>query len=177
MQWRDSSSGLQLGDVMVASRVRVLDPTEHAPGVSVGFRMKLPTATNSDLYESHGLGLGLDANVFFPYEDWFFYGGLSAAMVGNTEVLGEELQRLQYSLLLAVERKISRDFSVVLQFLGQSPIAENFYEFSEGSAEVSLGMKLRIHDRITIQMAAIENLFNFDNSPDFGFHMGFVIRP
>lgn len=175
--WRSSKTSASIGDIVLASRYRILDPTETAPGVSVGFRMKVPTAARTDFYESHGIGLGLDMNVFYPFGDWLLYGGFSAAMVGETEVLGQSLEKMQYALLLAVERRISPDLSIVAQLLAQSPLARHFHEFSDWSTEVSLGMKVRLHPHLTLQIAAIENLFNFDNSPDLGFHLGFVIRP
>lgn len=176
LDWRPSDSGSRLGDVTIALRHRAIDATPGAPGFSFGFKLKFPTSADSDFYESHNLGLGVDANLFYPVDDWFFYLGFSAAMIGDAEVIGEPLEPFQVSFLAAIERKIDDDFSVVAQILTQSPIARTFHEFAEWSTELSLGVKIRLLDNVTFQCALLENLFRFDNSADFGVHVGFVLR-
>lgn len=170
LQWEDSDSGVHLGDVTLSVR------HQWSSRLSIGFKLKFPTSAPNDFYESHSMGVGVDANLVVPVDDWLFYFGFSAAMVGNIEVLGERLEPFQMSFLAAVERVIAEDLSIVAQVLAQSPIARDFHEFSDWSSEVSLGLKVRILDGVTLQVALIENLFRFDNSADFGIHAGFVLR-
>ena len=53
---------------------------------------------------------------------------------------------------------------------------KDFSSFSELSHEVTVGWKWEIILGQILEVGLIENIITFDNSPDFGFHVGYSWR-
>jgi len=172
---RDARSAAYLGDITLAMQARLLGKSDAHPGLLLGWKLKLPTATDNDFHDTHGPAIGVTIAADWSVAGFQVYAGLGAAYVGNTVVIGEELERLQYSFLISVERVIVDRVSAVIQVLAQSPIARDFHEFSDWTVEVSTGIKIQVSKSVAFQWAVLENLFNFDNSPDVGVHAALVI--
>ncbi len=66
--------------------------------------------------------------------------------------------------------------SLVLQYLGSEGVATDLGPFSETANEVTLGWKGEIRPAGVLEFGLIENIVTFDNSPDFGFHLGYTQR-
>ena len=52
----------------------------------------------------------------------------------------------------------------------------DFGPFSDTSEEVTVGYKWELRQKGILETGLIENIGAFDNSPDFGFHVGFSQR-
>ena len=48
--------------------------------------------------------------------------------------------------------------------------------FSTNSHEITLGWKWEFVNNVVLEFGLIENLINFENSPDFGIHAGLTWR-
>ena len=66
--------------------------------------------------------------------------------------------------------------SVLVQYLVTEGLIEDFAPFSDESNEITLGYKWEVRNRGVLEIGLIENIISFDNSPDFGFHVGFSQR-
>jgi hypothetical protein len=54
-------------------------------------------------------------------------------------------------------------------------LAKDYYQFSKRTFEMMVGYKRRIGDRLIVEIGYLNNLFNFDNSPDMGIHLGLTV--
>jgi nucleoside-diphosphate-sugar epimerase len=55
-------------------------------------------------------------------------------------------------------------------------VAKDLGDFSQNSNEITLGWKWELADRTVFEFGLIENILNFNNSPDFGVHAGLTFR-
>ena len=66
--------------------------------------------------------------------------------------------------------------ALLLQYLVTEGLVDDFGPFSETSHEITLGYKRELRPRSVFEIGMIENLFTFDNSPDFGIHLALIYR-
>ena len=67
--------------------------------------------------------------------------------------------------------------SWLVQILGcEGVAARGFDPFSEASYEITIGWKREIVTRGVLEIGLVENVVTFDNSPDFGVHVGYTRR-
>ena len=79
------------------------------------------------------------------------------------------MKKDQLSFFGAIEYPILPGFSMVLQLMNNTGSAVDFHEFSEPTYELTLGFQSKILNDTVLEFGLIENLFKFDNSPDFDF--------
>ncbi len=58
-------------------------------------------------------------------------------------------------------------------FAAAGAFSEDFGPFEDTSKEVTVGYKWELRKKGSLEIGAIENISSFDNSPDFGVHVGF----
>jgi thiol-disulfide isomerase/thioredoxin len=107
---------------------------------------------------------------------FYTYLTIGYAYFGEDSFLGLELADDQLTALLALEWRFAPKMSLVLQYLGSEGAAIDLGPFSETANEVTLGWKGEIRPAGVLEFGLIENVITFDNSPDFGFHMGYTQR-
>ena len=61
---------------------------------------------------------------------------------------------------------------MLLQLLTTEGAIDDFGPFSATSNEITLGYKWEFVPRTILEVGLIENIVEFDNSPDFGIHLG-----
>jgi hypothetical protein len=86
------------------------------------------------------------------------------------------LRRTTLSGMGAVEWRYRPDASLVVQLLLSEGIADDYHVFSDVAHEITLGWKRRLKDGWLLEVGLIENIIEFDNSPDFGVHLGLTRR-
>ena len=94
----------------------------------------------------------------------------------NSENRGLELEDNQISFLTALEWRLRSHHSLVVQLLLTEGVMTGFDPFSDRSDELTIGWKYEIIDKGILEVGLIENILSFDNSPDFGVHVGFTRR-
>lgn len=102
--------------------------------------------------------------------------GVQYSRFGSEELAGIPMRRHQVFVLSALELPITARWSAVVQELFNTGAARDFYEFSEATHEIVAGVKGEILPHTLFEFGLIENLFKFDNSPDFGLHFGISRR-
>lgn len=108
--------------------------------------------------------------------DFYTYASLAFGYFGSQHLGGIQFRTTQWSGLGAVEWRFSSDMSLVLQYLISAGVAKDLGPFSAASNEITLGWKWEVAERTVLEIGLIENLVNFDNTPDFGVHAGLTYR-
>ena len=83
------------------------------------------------------------------------------------------MRKEEYTLLTGLEYEWSSNVSFLMQNLTSSPLAKDYYEFSRTVNELTVGTKICIGDHGILEIGFREDLFYFNNSADFGIHVGY----
>ncbi|MGD1149001.1 MAG: DUF3187 family protein [Thermoanaerobaculaceae bacterium] len=169
-------AGWGLEDTTASVRYQLARGTETTPALTALFTLKFPTGREASLYSSGGYDVAAGLSAGQRVGRFNLYGSLVVMHYATTEVVGVRLKPNQLSLFNGVEYRLSPRTSWLLQTLVTSPGAENFGDFSKNTYEVTVGFKHILSPSLLIEVSVLENLFIFDNSPDVGFHVGFVWR-
>ncbi len=172
-----------LTDVVLSGQYDLTDGTEYWPALALGMNIKLPVGSDSALLGTPGVDPGLYLSASKGIGDWgFVYLNLGGAWLGREELGGLSLKEFEWTTLFAFEWRAGIRFSWIVQLLANSGIASSAGEMSEISTELTLGFKLEFPSlafpgkKSILEFGLTENLFHFDNSPDFGVHLGFTLR-
>jgi thioredoxin-related protein len=107
---------------------------------------------------------------------WYTYLTLGYAYFGSDSFRGISLSNSQLSMLAAAEWRFAPKMSFIVQLLGSEGVVDDFGPFSDVATEVTLGWKGEIRPAGLLEIGLIENVATFDNSPDFGVHVGYTQR-
>ncbi len=128
-------------------------------------------------FETRGaVDLGLSVAAARRWGRWHGYFTMGFSRSTRERLLGIDVRRSQQSMLGALEWHRWPRASLVLQWLRSQGSARDFGPFSKSSNEVSLGWKKELVRDGVLEIGIIENLVTFENSPDFGFHLGYAHR-
>lgn len=127
-------------------------------------------------YSGGLLDVSLDLSLAKSLGDWVGYASVAWTRFAADEVYGIHLHRSNWAGLGAIEYRISPEWSLVGQYLLSQGVAPDLYVFSKPSHEVTFGTQVRVGRHTTLQLGLIENVFIFDNSPDFGVHFALEMR-
>lgn len=168
----DGDTGLVAGDLTFSANWALYEGTKWLPAVGLSQTLKIPAGQTE--------GGGVDGAIAFYLSKkiWkgYAYLGLQYTRYGEREILGIAMRPEQWSFLSCLEVPVSDRISLLVQDLIQTAAARHFYAFSERTDELAAGFKFRFHPEALLEFALIENLFNYDNSPDIGVHLGLSWR-
>jgi len=166
------NTGLALGDLILSANARLSAGTRYLPAVLLGMDLKIPTGFNE------GGGVDVAGNLFLAKRVWRLYGfgGVQFTHYGKAVILGVPLKSDLWSFILGVEAALTDRFSLLIQQFTDTGQADDFYTFSESAYEIEAGFKYRIAACTRLEFAVIQNLANYDNSPDVGAHFGITHR-
>jgi hypothetical protein len=118
----------------------------------------------------------LSLSLSKAFGDFYVYGSIAFGYFGTEHLAGIELRPTQYSGLGALEWRFDSNMSLLLQYLVSQGVAKDLGDFSQTSNEITLGFKWELAERTVFEFGLIENIINFNNSPDFGLHAGLTVR-
>jgi hypothetical protein len=169
----DDAPGTALGDAVVGLRADLL--SRRAPRrfeLAVEGLVKLPTGDEGRLTGSGSADVGaqLLATRYFRRSCLHFAFGM--ARLGAFDRLGLDSQTV-FSGMLAWEFSVAPTVTVLAQAtLSESPFDQlHLEELDALSTQLTLGLKTAVGQRVFF-FGITENLANFNNSPDVGFHFG-----
>lgn len=141
------------------------------PAVSVSFTVQGRLESSPDV---SGNAIETAFSVTFAKRLGEFYGYLSigASWLGDQEFHGVDLRSTGFTALAALEWNLGADVSLVVQHLYSRGAMRGYGALSQPSTEISLGVKFEAARGMVVELAAIENIIVYDNSPDFGVHFG-----
>ena len=165
-------TGFSLSDLTLSLHWDLFQGTRYLPAVMVAQSLKVPTG------ENEGGGVDGGITLYLTKRVWRLYGyfGFQYTRCSKGEILGIPMNPDQGSFLICLEYPFTERFSLLLQELIHTGVAKDFYAFSESTHELALGFKYEFRKGALLEFCLIENLFNYDNSPDFGCHAGLSYR-
>ncbi|HEX7048340.1 MAG TPA: DUF3187 family protein [Gammaproteobacteria bacterium] len=106
------------------------------------------------------------------------YLSLALVLAGRAEPFPEHTRRLAPSINIAWENRLMENLNLVLQLNGARSLFEDGTdpELSANVFQASIGLRQR-HGDFVWSYALTENLVNFNNTADLGFHVGFAWLP
>ena len=142
-----------------------------AIGISglLSYGMNTPFKSNGPPLAA-GIGIGLSKRW---RTKWYSYHTLNYVYYNNVEVNGLKLKHDNWSTSLAVAWYPRPSISIIAQYLITEGAVDKIKSFEDPSHEVSLGIKWRFSQSDTLECAFIENIIDYDNSPDFGIHVAY----
>lgn len=164
-----------LGDLSVFGTVRLTPGTYVWPAVTVQGEVFFPTGDQDELR-----GMGAPAVALSSVASKRLWGSPCISFLGvgfqycdSDDLSIIEFRDVQYSGLAGLEYQYSKAFCLMLQYLVSSPVAKDYFAFSESSHEVSAGIKWRAGNGSSLELAVVENVAVFKNSADIGLHLAF----
>jgi len=161
---------------LVFSIHRILTPGDEVlPAVAWSVTGKA-NLRDAGLIEGEGVDFATSVSVSKQLGDFYSYATLSFAWYGSETFYGIDLKPHTLSIVSAVEYVITNGFSLILQHQWTEGAVEHLGAFSEPSYEISVGAKILLAENAMFEVSVVENIINFDNSPDFGLHTGLTIQ-
>ena len=148
--------------------------TKYLPALSYAFTGRYGEAV--DFEDSYFLDMGVSVAAARRFDRIYGYLTFGYVWFGRDDVMGIKLDKTLFSLLCAIEWQYSPKQSLLIQYLLSEGVAEDWRDFSDPSHEVAIGWKGEIFRGMVLEIGLIENILNYENSPDFGVHVGLVRR-
>jgi len=168
----DEVGGGELGDVTAYMGYRL---RSEGPEAIARFAVKFPTQTAADSIRNRGFDFALTSAI-----DWNWNGlrcNHGAGITYSTHTHNElpRLYHLRGTASLSTELPvIQHSVSVIAHLIASTPSA-SYPQLDEQVIELTFGLRL-YRGRSRIDIGLIENMFFYDNSPDFGVHLTIVTR-
>ena len=168
-----TESGTEVQSLALTLQNNVTCGTQTLPAISWAATVRSTVGGRAQDEPGSSLSFGLSASASRRFgAEHYLYLSLGHVWHGQDSYLGLELEDQQTSLLLAWEWRYAAKCSWVLQVLNSSAVATRREPFDEDAFEVGFGWKTEIRQGTVLELGLIENLFNADNTPDFGLHFG-----
>lgn len=166
-------SSVELGDLVLAGKVRLLDQSSRPLSLSFEALVKLPTGAEEPLSTSGEIDVGARLLAGRTFGRWSAHGSVAAVQLGGSERLGVRSKTL-LSATLGVERSLGGRTSLVLQgSASESPFrGVEISRLGERSVQLTAGIKRAVGRRNVLFAGVTENLENFNNSADINLHLG-----
>lgn len=155
------------------------DGDEHWPAVNVTTSVRYGIETGEVFSDNHPVDYGFSLGVGKRWLDkWYSHAIVSYTFYdfdqsrGLTGFVPVSLVDLQFGGLLSVGYNYSEKLVILAQYSIYEAAVNNISGLDKSSHEAHLGIKYRTENTGLIEFGVIENMVNYDNSPDFGFHLG-----
>lgn len=149
--------------------------TDRWPAVGIAGTLRyvvtMPGGEGDDEPIDFGVSLGLSKRWG---DRWYtsFSGGLT--YYGQGQFLILELDHTLLSAMFGLEWRWRPNFSLLAQYQVTEGAVQNFSKLNDASHEATFGVKWQPASDAVIELALIENVINYDNSPDFGIHLAYT---
>ncbi len=148
---------------------------EYFPAVSASLSLRW----NLDTGDVDPSGpVDLSASLGLVKEIWPFhvYLGGSYSWFGSENFYGIKLRTTQWTATAGLEWNLHPAFSLIGQFQATSGGVSGIEHLTRAAFEVVAGAKWQFVTGVLLEIAIVENVINFSNSPDFGVHGGLSFR-
>jgi len=152
----------------------LVDKSVRWPAIAVHFNMSYETLDNG-VIEQGAVDYGLQFSIAQKRESGYLYGNLSLTHFGSDNWLGVPLAEEQFTGMLGYELTMGAHQAFIVQYLFSEGVIENMGELSDFSHEIHIGYKWRTRTMLW-EAGLVENIVNFDNSPDVAFTVGVTYK-
>jgi hypothetical protein len=154
---RENAAGI--GDVVLKMKLHLLHEQSWRPAVSVRAALKIPTGSASRAFGSGEVDGGLGFLLQKTFGPWTFYGNGDVTFPGKT--FDEVEMQPFFSGVVAVEYLLTRPFSVLVQFRGDTrPFRNSIPILDKRIVEVLLGFNWALSRSLLLQGGFAEDLFD-----------------
>jgi hypothetical protein len=171
----DDTRKISLEDTQVFAQGMLATEREAWVTLAVGAQLKIPTGTAHDLFDGREAGGVYVTIAKTVAPDMVVYAAAGGGFYPPEHFGGVDLVQMQWTAMLTIEYRVADGFSILLQNLAVSGAAKDYEEFSEPSYEITLGFKARLTRTTMLEFGVLENLIYYENSPDFGIHLGLTL--
>lgn len=175
-QLGNADAGWGLEDPVLSVRYQLAKGTKRKPAFLVSGGVKVPVGSRHELRSTGTADVYLALAYGQRLGRFNLYASVAGMRYGSTRIAGVDLNRHQTSFFQGLEFRKSPKTSWLLQGVVTSAGTKHFGDFAASTYEVTIGMKHVIRPGVMFEASILENLFIFDNSPDFGVHFGIVRR-
>jgi hypothetical protein len=171
--FQNGSSGTELGDVALTAKYQLTQPSNDRVAYAIAGGVELPTGSAKKLAGSGSLDGGVQAIATRKMRFGILNASLGVLFLGPDRTLGTKRVAILTDTV-GFTHLLTGATSVTIQLTSSpSPFRDSgFIELKRRSNQLSTGIEHRIGTRTAFHIAAIENLFTFENSADFGFSFG-----
>ena len=152
----------------------LIDKSVRWPAVAVNFNMSYETL-GEGMIEQGSVDYGVQFSVAQKRKASYLYGNISYTYFGSDESLGVPLTDKQFSGMLGYEIITAPNQAFIVQYLFSDGVVEDLGALEDVSHEIHLGYKWRTQSLLW-ETGLVENIVNFDNSPDVAFTFGVTYR-
>jgi len=164
-----------IGDVSAFVASCLTEGTRYLPAITVQGEVSLPSGDQDELRGMGAPAISLSSVASKRLGGspiiLFLGGGFQYCESDDMAII--QFYNVQYSGLAGAEYQYSKSFCLLLQYLISSPVAKDYFAFSEPSHEVSAGFKWRWGHDTVLELAMVENIVVFQNSADIGIHLAY----
>jgi thioredoxin-related protein len=150
--------------------------TRGLPAIAYSVTARRESVDVDDFNNGSAWDLGASFAVARRFGRFYAYGTFGYSWFGRDDFRGLEMNDTQWTVLLAAESRFFARQSLLLQLLTTEGLVDGFGPFSDNSNELTVGYKWELRSRGILEVGLIENIVSFDNSPDFGIHVGYSQR-
>lgn len=166
--------GISLGDISAGGKYLLMTP-RNGFELAVNGELKLPTGNRDRLAGSGSVDFGTQLIASWHGRRSGLHGAAGVRLLGPNELLGLRQQSV-LSGLVAWELEFGRRTSALLQLTASQGIFRQLgVDFLDDPAfQGTIGIKRAIRRRNVAFFAVTENLAHLGNTPDVGFHFGWI---
>ena len=164
--------GTGIADPVIGIRHRGL--TAGAWDVVLEFAAKLPVGARDPLFSSGHADVGLQFSLQRQWADNGLYFSVSHVYFGGSKSFGDDaVNRHIPSVTAAWETRVATSTSVILQASASRSVfrGDTDPELAANQYQLSIGLR-HVDGPLHYSIALTENVVNFNNTPDIGFHVG-----
>ncbi|MEI8139054.1 MAG: DUF3187 family protein [bacterium] len=167
-----------IGDMSTFLAARLTEGTCVLPAITVLGEVFFPTGDENELrgVGSPGAALSSVASRRLGEGPFIAFLGLGVEYHDSDDIEGIKFNDELFSGLVGLAYEYSKSISFNLQYLISSPVAEDYFAYSDPSEDVSFGFKWRSRSGSALELAMSENVDNFQNSADITVHLAFGWR-
>jgi thiol-disulfide isomerase/thioredoxin len=171
----DAATGTFARNLLLTVQHNITCGTAKWPALSWSATVRSSLGNPGDL-DGDSVDVALSAAAARRFGRFYAYLTLGYVWYGGDAVYGLEIEQTQASMLAAGEWRFKPRMSFIVQYLGTQGVATDLGVFSDPSHEVVLGWKWEARQAGVLEVGLMENIIEFDNSPDFGVHVGWTQR-
>jgi len=172
----DKDKGTVLGDLSVFARSQIYQSQGWLKSLMLTVLFRFPTSTDRIYYGSGGTDAAFSLASKHRFNPFIVYTTLGYGMFGSGSQYGVDLRPYQWTFFAALEWPVTKNMSIIVQELSNSGTTKEYYDFNRPTHELLLGVKQYLSPRLLLEYSLMENLFNFENSIDFGLNFGLTYR-
>lgn len=152
----------------------LIDKSVNWPATAVNFNMSYETLDDG-MIEEGSFDYGVQFSIADKRTNGYAYGNISYTHFGSDESIGIPLADEQLSGMFGYEFTVGANQAFIMQYLYSQGVVDNLGALDDVSHEIHLGYKWRTASYLW-ELGLVENIVNFDNSPDVAFTFGMTYK-